>query len=121
MGHTLPTITGHFDRFRANLSEFRRALRRTDQIALDALLGEAKQHLPAASYAANVVPGVTFLLCLLLEKHKQTERHEAEFQNLRREFREELNKLRRDFALEKAKVRTEYFLKGIRFATRKDS
>jgi hypothetical protein len=110
MGHTLPTITGHFDRFRSNIALFRRALRRADQIALDSLLSEARQHLPAASYAANVLPGISFLLCLLLEKHKQAERHEAEFEKLRREFRGELNGLREEFALEKAKLRTEYFL-----------
>ncbi len=110
MGHTLPTITGHFDRFRSNLSLFRRALRRADQIALDSLLSEARQHLPAASYAANVLPGISFLLCLLLEKHKQAQRHEAEFENLRREFRRDIDTLRQEFALEKAKLRTEYFL-----------
>ncbi|MDA1329639.1 MAG: hypothetical protein DWG76_01755 [Chloroflexi bacterium] len=113
MGHTLPTITGHFDRFLTHLSAFRRALRRSDQLSLDTLLGEAKQHTPAASYAANVVPGVTFLLCLLLEKHKQMERHEVEFENLRREFRLELEKVRGEFELLRAKERTKYFLKGI--------
>lgn len=121
MGHTLPTITGHFDRFQAHLAAFRRALRRSDQLALDALLGEAKQHTAAASNAANVVPGVTFLLCLLLEKHKQVERHEIEFEGLRREFRHELEHLREDFALEKARVRTEYFLKGVEHAARRDA
>ncbi len=121
MGHTLPTITGHFDRFRSNLALFRRALRRADQIALDSLLSEARQHLPAASYAANVLPGISFLLCLVLEKHKQAERHEAEFENLRREIRREVDRLREDFALEKAKLRTEYFLEAESSASRNES
>ncbi len=120
MGHTLPTITGHFDRFRSNLSAFRRALRRSDQIALDALLSDAKQHLPAAGYASNVIPGVAFLLCLLLEKHKQLERHEAEFEKLRREFRAEIAKVKEDFVVERAKARTEYFMKGIHHAADQD-
>ena len=51
MGHTLPTITGHFDRFRSNIALFRRALRRADQIALDSLLSEARQHLDRARAA----------------------------------------------------------------------
>ena len=120
MGHTLPTITGHYDRFKSHLTAFRRALRRSDQQALDALLGEAKQHTPAASYAANAVPGVTFLLCMLLEKHKQLERHEVQFENLRREFRRELEKVREEFAILRARERTEYFLKGIEEGHKKD-
>lgn len=110
MGHTLPTITGHFDRFLSNLGTFRRALRKSDQIAFDALLAEVKQHLPAASYAANVIPGISFLLAALLEKHKQLWRQEAEIEELRRELRAELSRMRQELQLEESKLRTWYFL-----------
>jgi hypothetical protein len=120
MGHTLATITNHFDRFMGHLSSFKRALRKADQLALEAMLSEVRQHLPAAGYASNVVPGVTFLLCLLLEKHKQIERHEAEFVELRREFKSEIGKLRDEFRVEKLKLQTEYFLRGMHYGFRRD-
>ena len=120
MGHTLATSTRHFDRFLGHLSDFRRALRKADQQALDDLLSETRQHLPAAGYASNVVPGVTFLLCLLLEKHKQLERHEVEFAELRREFNGKLRQLRVDFELQKGKLQTEAFLRGMHYGFRPD-
>lgn len=119
MGHTLVTITHHYERFLAHLSAFRRALRKSDQQALDVLLSEARQHLPAAGYAANVVPGVTILLCLLLEKHKQIEHHEVEFVELRREFQREINRLRQEFNLEKSRLQTRSFLKGMHYGFRR--
>ena len=113
MGHTLSTVTQNYQRFLAYVQPFRRALRKSDQLALDALLDEANQHLPAAGYAANLLPGIGFLLALLLEKHKQTMRLESEIQNLQRDFERELEKTRRDFAAELAKLRMEtVLLKG---------
>lgn len=118
MGHTLPTITGHFDRFQSQIGAFRRALRRHDQLALNELVGEIKQHTPAASYAAHVLPSVMFLLSGLLEKHKQLKRHEAEFDILRQEFRREMQQLRDEFKIEQAKLRLEYFRRGLEYASR---
>lgn len=111
MGHTLPTITGHHQQFLSNLTAFRRALRKSDQIALDSLLGEIKQHLPAASYAANVVPGISFLLSMLLEKHKQLITLDTQIEELRREMQRELAKLREEYRLELSKQRTNFFLR----------
>jgi|SRR3990172_7700739 hypothetical protein len=110
MGHTLPTITGHHQKFESNLTAFRRALRKSDQIAFDSLMQEIKQHLPAASYAANVLPGVSFLLCMLLEKHKQILAQNAQIQELRRELQREIASLRQDYRLELSKQRTWVFL-----------
>jgi hypothetical protein len=50
---------------------FRRALRRSDQLALDDLFAAARNHLAAAAYAANALPMETFLLSMLLEEHKE--------------------------------------------------
>lgn len=50
---------------------FRRALRRSDQLALDDLFDAAQKHLSAASYAAHTLPFEVFLLAMLLEEHKQ--------------------------------------------------
>ena len=110
MGHTLSTVTQNYQRFLAYVGPFRRALRKSDQLALDALLDEANQHLPAAGYAANLLPGIAFLLSLLLEKHKQAVQLETELENQRMDFSRELEKNRKEFAAELGKLRTEIFL-----------
>jgi hypothetical protein len=71
MGRTLPSITQAFIQEQEAFSQFRRALRRSDQLALDDLFVAARQHLAAAAYAAHALPFETFLLAMLLEEHKQ--------------------------------------------------
>ena len=110
MGHTLSTVTQSYQRFLSYVKPFKRALRKSDQLALDALLDEANQHLPATGYAANLLPGIGFLLSILLEKHKQAQRHEFNFENLRVELREEQQKSRQELTAEIAKLRTELFV-----------
>ena len=72
MGRTLPSITQSLSEEQSAYTRFRRALRRSDQLALDELFVAARQHLAAAAYAANVLPMETFLLAMLLEEHKET-------------------------------------------------
>lgn len=71
MGRTLPSITQSLSEEQAAFSRFRRALRRSDQLALDELFVAARQHMAAAAYAANLLPMETFLLAMLLEEHKE--------------------------------------------------
>ena len=71
MGRTLPSITQTFFHEQEAFNRFRRALRRSDQLALDDLFSAARQHLAAAAYAANMLPFETFLLAMLLEEHKK--------------------------------------------------
>lgn len=71
MGRTLPSITQEFYIEQETFNSFRRALRRSDQLALDDLFAAARQHLAAAAYAANALPMETFLLAMLLEEHKE--------------------------------------------------
>lgn len=110
MGHTLSTVTQNYQRFLAYVQPFRRALRKSDQLALDNLLDEASQHLPAAGYAANLLPGIAFLLALLLEKHKQVRHLEFELEDQRKDFRNELENYRGEIATELGKLRAEIFL-----------
>jgi hypothetical protein len=110
MGHTLATVTQNYQRFLSYLSPFRRALRKTDQLALDSLMDEASQHLPATGYAANLLPGIGFLLSLILEKHKQANRHEAEFEMIRSELHRDLERTQQELIAEISKLRTELFL-----------
>ena len=71
MGRTLPSATQVFLQEEAAFSRFRRALRRSDQLALDDLFTSARQHLAAAQYAAHALLFEVFLLAMLLEEHKE--------------------------------------------------
>jgi hypothetical protein len=88
MGRTLPSITQVFLEEEDALGRFRRALRRSDQRALDDLMVAARQHLAAAAYAAHLMPFETFLLCMLLEEHKKVQQLRGELDALRREWAE---------------------------------
>ena len=74
MGRTLPSSTQVFMQEEAAFARFRRALRRTDQLALDDLFTAARLHLAAAQYASHALPFEIFLLSMLLEEHKQVMR-----------------------------------------------
>src|SRR5512136_1679055 len=71
MGRTLPSVTQVFLKEQEAFLRFRRALRRSDQKALDDLFAAAHKHLAAAAYASHALPFETFLLSMLLEEHKQ--------------------------------------------------
>lgn len=74
MGRTLPSATQVFLQEETAFARFRRALRRSDQLALDDLFTNAHQHLAAAQYAAHALPFEVFLLSMLLEEHKEVMR-----------------------------------------------
>ena len=82
MGRTLPSATQNFLQEEAAFSRFRRALRRSDQLALDDLFISARQHLAAAQYAAHALPFEVFLLSMLLEEHKQVLRIRQQLEDL---------------------------------------
>jgi hypothetical protein len=71
MGRTLPSITQALLIEQESFGRFRRALRRSDQLALDDLFASARQHLAAAQFAAHALPFEVFLLSMLLEEHKE--------------------------------------------------
>jgi hypothetical protein len=84
MGRTLPSVTQVFLREQESFVRFRRALRRSDQHALDDLFAAAHQHLAAAAYAAHALPFEVFLLAMLLEEHKQVLRLQTRLEHLYR-------------------------------------
>ena len=100
MGRTLPSITQVFLEEQDALSRFRRALRRSDQRALDDLMVAARQHLAAAGYAAHLMPFETFLLSMLLEEHKEVLRLRDAVDALRGEPHRELPEERPENPLE---------------------
>ncbi|MCX6035029.1 MAG: hypothetical protein NTV38_08650 [Chloroflexi bacterium] len=83
MGRTLPSATQTFLQEQESFSRFRRALRRSDQLAMDDLFASARQHLAAAAYASHALPFETFLLAMLLEEHKEIMRLREQFEQLR--------------------------------------
>ena len=82
MGRTLPAIAQVFLQEQESFARFRRALRRSDQTALDDLFAAAHQHLAAAAYAAHAQPFEIFLLAMLLEEHKEVLRLRGEIESL---------------------------------------
>jgi hypothetical protein len=74
MGRTLPSITQNFLEEEQSFARFRRALRRSDQLALDDLFASARQHLAASAFASHALPFEVFLLSMLLEEHKEVMR-----------------------------------------------
>jgi hypothetical protein len=71
MGRTLASATQILIQEEQAFARFRRALRRSDQVALDDLFAAAKQHTAAAQYASHALPFEVLLLAMLLEEHKE--------------------------------------------------
>lgn len=71
MGRTLPSFTQIILNEQAALTKFRRALRQSDQHALDDLFRAARFHVAALAYASHLLPFETILLAMLLEQHKR--------------------------------------------------
>ena len=86
MGRTMPSITQAFIEEQEAFGRFRRALRRSDQLALDDLFASARQHLAAAAYASHALPMETFLLSMLLEQHKQVLHLRTQLESLHKEL-----------------------------------
>ena len=71
MGRTLITITQLLTETEANLSAFRRTLRRSDQYAFDGLFAAARRHIAAIGQAESLLPFESALLAMLLEQSKE--------------------------------------------------
>ena len=72
MGRTNPTINQFLIREQEDtFLQFRRALRRSDQLVLDDLFIAARKHSAEAAYASHALPFEVALLSMLLEEHKK--------------------------------------------------
>jgi hypothetical protein len=71
MGRTLVTITQLLNETEANLSAFRRTLRRSDQYVFDSLFASARRHIAAIGQAESLLPFESALLAMLLEQSKE--------------------------------------------------
>jgi len=70
MGRTLPTFTQLLADFVKRWAPFRRALRKRDREAFDALIAKAKQHVAEAAYASPEDPFQAVVLAILVELEK---------------------------------------------------
>ena len=70
MGRTNPSINQYLLQEQEAFSQFRRALRRSDQLVLDDLFAAAREHSAEAAYASHALPFEVALLSMLLEEHK---------------------------------------------------
>ena len=71
MGRTLITITQLLTETEANLTAFRRTLRRSDQYVFDGLFAAARRHIAAIGQAESLLPFESALLAMLLEQSKE--------------------------------------------------
>lgn len=74
MGRTVPSITAVYYYELAALSQFKHALKRSDQLVFDELFANARIHLAEAAYAAHPLPLEIFMLAMILEEHKEVMR-----------------------------------------------
>ncbi|GER78928.1 MAG: hypothetical protein HZC39_13650 [Chloroflexi bacterium] len=84
MGRTLITITQLLNETEANLSAFRRTLRRSDQYVFDGLLASARRHIAAIGQAESLLPFESALLAMLLEQAKEIAVLQQELDELRK-------------------------------------
>lgn len=73
----MPTYRLALESMAQQWSDFRRALRKEDREAFDALMNRARLHASAATYAISLDPTESAVLSMLLE-------HEKELQRLRK-------------------------------------
>jgi hypothetical protein len=71
MGRTLPSASVGLMLEERAFGEFKRAMRRSDQLALEDLFAAAKKHTAEAQYAAHALPLEVYMLSMLLEEHKE--------------------------------------------------
>ena len=74
MGRTLSTTNQLILNEQTAFANFRRALRREDQVLFDSLFAYARQHIAAISQANHALPFEAVLLAMLLEQAREIER-----------------------------------------------
>ena len=74
MGRTVPSAAILLMQEQAHYPQFKKALARSDQLALEQLFIYANLHVAEAGYTAFELPMETFMLAMLLEMHKEVMR-----------------------------------------------
>jgi hypothetical protein len=74
MGRTLATTTQIIQKEQTAFANFRRTLRRDEQLVFDGLFAAARKHTAAISQASHALPFEVILLAMLLEQAGEIER-----------------------------------------------
>jgi hypothetical protein len=85
MGRTVAPFSQVLEAEFESWGKFRRALRREDQEALDALFAAAKHHVAAMVYASRLTPLEAILVGILVEHQKTITQLKARIQQLESE------------------------------------
>lgn len=87
MGRTVLPFSQVLLEQQQQLSKFRRALRKEDQQALDALFEQARLHIQAAVFYGNPDPAEAFFLSVMIENWKMIDELQARMSELERELK----------------------------------
>ena len=71
MGRTLATFTQLVQMETERWAKFRRALRREDQEAFDALMSAARYHAAAGAYASDALPFEVMIVAMLVAQQRE--------------------------------------------------
>lgn len=74
MGRTLATTNQLIQKEQTAFANFRRTLRRDEQLIFDSLFAAARKHIAAISQANHALPFEVILLAMLLEQAAEIER-----------------------------------------------
>lgn len=85
MGRTLQSATQTWIEEEKALQRFTRALRREDQAVMKDLIHLSRLHIAESSYAGNLYPMDTYIISMLLEVAKRSERIESKVNELCRQ------------------------------------
>ena len=85
MGRTIQSATQTWIEEEKALQRFTRALRREDQAVMKDLIHLSRLHIAETSYAGNLYPMDTYIISMLLEVAKRSERIETKVNELCRQ------------------------------------
>ena len=85
MGRTIQSATQTWIEEEKALQRFTRALRREDQAVMKDLIHLSRLHIAETSYAGNLYPMDTYIISMLLEVAKRSERIETKVNELKLE------------------------------------
>lgn len=71
MGRSVPTYRMVMEDVIREWGQFRRALRRDDQVAFDRMVNRARAHGSAGSYLGGAIPVETMFLSILVDMEKE--------------------------------------------------
>ena len=84
MGRTLPTYRQLLEVIISEWNVFKKALRKEDRKAFEALMAKARKHASAAGYNTRVNPMESFFMSIILEMEKELDDIKKRFERYER-------------------------------------